>query len=394
MKKFNFNNKHLFVVISLVLVFSILVCCFVFIPASADAGNSFGMPDRYSRDELANNGLVYKDSSYYIYCPIMSNGKKYERVNMNSPGANAYGLWTIDNWGLGQYNSTTQYYTYSKRIFFADTTRYYTPDYDFAKNFFVIPKGSSVRLSFVLHLTGQVQYYRDIYELCGLHLYTNQKYTASDKYISYDTGLRTQNYYYGNNTQVFNGTNNSEWVIQTTFTAMDEDVYVNSLHLDMNAMLWDPSVLPLADSGKMFETFLIIEYLDPEKDPIMKEKMDKLTTKIENFTMGTFKLIGDVTTAVTQKTVDVINGVGDVMKDTVIPGFNVSVSEVVNGVGRTTEAIIDGAKDTVDAIAQVGKDIIASVTGIPKWLVGVGTSVSDSISCFIAIVNGTHSLGG
>lgn len=373
--------------VSLVIVFSLLVCCFVFPTAHADAGNSFGMPDRYSRESLVNNGWLYKDSSYYVYSPIMSDGRKFERVNMNSPGGNtSYGLWTIDNWGLGQYNSTTNFYTYSKRIFFADTTRHYTSDYNFATNFFVIPKNSSVRLTLVLHLTGQVQYYRDIYELCSISLYTNQNHTVSDRYISYNTGLKSQNYYYGTNTQVFTQTSMSEWAIQTTFTADTEDVYVNSIHLNMNALMWDPSILSLSDCGKMFESFLIIEYVDPEKDPIQTLKMNQLMDKIEKGLDGFMNGLRDLKEPIENVGKNFFEGINDVYNNSVLPNFVPTLNNVLSGVESTVSNIKTGFTNTVNKLNDGFENVVSALTGFPMWLDTISGNVVSGTGNFIKIV--------
>lgn len=356
------KNKLFISLISFVLVFAIL---FTFpLTAFADANGSVNMKlDGYDRQSLMDEGIITSATSqYYVYMPIMSDGIKYDRFNPNSIYPSEAGRWTCSKWGLGNYNSTTNYYTFSKRIFFADTTRRYTNNYNFSQNFFVIPKNTSVRLSFLIRLTGEVQYYRDVYELNDISIYTNELHQSSDKFVSFNTGGESSVYM---GSYVGEGTNCSQWIISKTFTAGNTDVYVNSIHLNMNAIDWDASILPLEYCGTMFLTCLFIEYLEPDKDPADKFSLLSFFSSVGNWFY------------------DIYNNI--------VNGFS-NVGNWFTGLG---ESIGSYFIDLWDNITD-GFNNIVSVISAPfhSWLEPIINIVQFGVNGFISLAQGIFTLVG
>lgn len=358
------KNKLFISLISFVLVFAII---FTFpLTAFADANGAVNMKiDGYDRQSLMNDGILTSATSqYYVYMPIMSDGIKYERVNPNAFSYSEAGRWTWSNWGLGTYNSTTNYYTFSKRIFFADTTRRYVSNYNFTQNFFVIPKNTSVRLTFIINLSGEVQYYRDVYELNDISIYTNNPHQSTDKFVAFNTGLETS-YNWGPNGP-YEGTNCSQWFISKTFTAGNTDVYVNSIHLNMNAIDWDSSILPLEYCGKMFQTCLFIEYLEEDKDPAEKlsifsffDSVGRWFYDIYNNIVNGFSNVGNWFTGLGES----IGSYFSDLWDNITDGFNSIITVITAPFNSWLEPIANVVLFGVDGFISLARGIFSLVGG-------------------------------
>lgn len=390
------KNKLFISLISFVLVFAII---FTFpLTAFADTvtnpDGSTTHTNIFGRQWLFDYGVLSSlDAQYNLYMPIADTNNvyyyrcdPYNNIVTLTPNT---GSFTVANWGRGTLvGGSDPYYYYSKRIGFTTTynNELYLYNEHTIKNFMVIPKNTSVRISFIVHLTGTVTGWNEAFlENIDFSLYTNQLYNASDKYAEYITNVENSIWFVGSDSVGVNeGTPCSRFIISKTITAYNDDVHINSIHFNLNRIRWGGDIA-LQYNGTMFMSGLVVDFLKPTTDPSFEKETLSFWDRIINTITGIPTAIGqffsNLSTWLSNGFTNVTDWLYDIWRDL---GF--WFDDLTTDVGKFFSSLGRQITDEFDGLISM------LAWPFHSWLDPIFNIVSTAVDGFIDLARGIFNL--